>query len=135
MARSGPGRVNGGRPPRLGWGIVLAAVAANCTGLDPERGDSSARGDDTAAGEAVELVPGEDGLDYLDGPPPALCSVAIECDADIPDEPKIDCRMRVVAGDGRVDYDGIAGIERPSPSTGWSCATRTAGNARCACSA
>lgn len=117
MARRGSGRVRRAGPPRVGRGIAVAAVAANCTGLDPEWGDSSGRGDDTAAGEAVEEVPGEEGLDYLEGPAPALCSIEVDCDAEIPDEPKIDCRMRVVAGDGHVDYDGVAGIERRGRSS------------------
>ena len=40
-----------------------------------------------------------------------LCSITIDCDREIPDAPKLPCRVRVDDHDGVTQYDGWAGVE------------------------
>jgi hypothetical protein len=50
--------------------------------------------------------------------PPAVCELVIDCDgAEIPDEPKLGCALRIEDGRGEVLFDGPAGIERRGRSS------------------
>ncbi len=51
------------------------------------------------------------------GPPP-VCQISIECNGvTIPDEPKIACSLRIEDGNGGVEYDGAAFLERRGRSS------------------
>jgi len=52
-------------------------------------------------------VPGETGAE---GPEP-LCLLTLDCDQPVVNEPKVQCRFSVASGQGRVYYDGFAGVE------------------------
>lgn len=54
-----------------------------------------------------ETVPGDTGPE----PIPLLCSLSLTCESEIPDDPKVPCTFQVVDGQGRVAYDGRAGVE------------------------
>lgn len=56
----------------------------------------------------VDTVP-DPGSIY--GDPSLLCHLELTCDAPIVDDPKTDCGLVIVAGDGPLLYDGRAGVE------------------------
>lgn len=45
------------------------------------------------------------------GDPALLCSVEVQCEGNILDDPKIPCSMAIVSGDGVLLHDGPAGVE------------------------
>ncbi len=59
-------------------------------------------------GSELEEVPGG-GASYDEAEP--LCSIALQCDAEVPDAPKLPCRLRIDDHDGAARYDGWAGVE------------------------
>lgn len=50
-------------------------------------------------------------------PAPPLCRIELSCAADIADEPKIDCALRIADGLGATVYDDRAGLERRGRSS------------------
>jgi hypothetical protein len=61
--------------------------------------------------------PGHGAAQELETPAPLLCQIDLQCDQDIGDEPKIDCALRVLDGEGATIYDGRAGVERRGRSS------------------
>ena len=59
-------------------------------------------------GHVLEEVPGG-GVEYDEATP--LCSIALQCDAEIPDAPKLPCRLIIDDHAGSSQYDGWAGVE------------------------
>src|SRR5688572_29742408 len=73
-------------------------------------GDPAARHDAGA--------PTADAMADADTGPPPVCEVTLDCGgAEIPDEPKIECVIRVEDGRGELVHEGPAGVERRGRSS------------------
>ena len=49
--------------------------------------------------------------EQVGGTQAGVCSLDLRCPGEVPDEPKVDCELRVEDADGFVVYDGQAGVE------------------------
>lgn len=68
---------------------------------------------DTGAVSDTDTDTGEPDTDTgpYTGDPAQVCRVAVQCEGNILNDPKVPCTMQVVSGDGVPLYDGPAGIE------------------------
>jgi len=89
--------------------IVGLALLWGCPGGSGLLGDPTPGPDDDDSGGDDDSAP--------DPGPPPLCTIAVECPAPIPDEPKIDCMVAIHDGHGELQYDGPAAIERRGRSS------------------
>ncbi len=100
--------------------IVASLLACACVQpqvLSPGDTQDSVPGRDTALadtgpGEGPEIIPGWD-----TAPPTGLCEVALACEQEIPQDPKVPCTLSVRDDDGRLWYEGSAGVEKRGRST------------------
>lgn len=60
--------------------------------------------------------PNSDGVEPGQGPE-SLCQVHVECGGSILDDPKAPCKMQIFSGDGSLQYDGAAGLEKRGRSS------------------
>jgi len=101
--------------PLLGCGEGMGGHPGGAPDDDAALDDDLATDDD--AFDPVEYVPGATLEDVPDASQPGgtwlppLCSVEMWCEQDVPDEPKVPCRLRVTDDDGEPLYDGWAGVE------------------------
>ncbi len=88
---------------------ITTVAPSEDSGPDGAPRDSRQMDDSAASWLPTEHVPG-DTADWTQGEPD-LCHIQMDCDSDIPDEPKVECRFTVQTGNGRNLYDGWAGVE------------------------
>jgi len=106
----------GGATPAAGAGGMNPAAGAG--GMDPTAGVGGAAASGGAGGtNPVTIDAGTDA--DVSNPPGAmpLCIIALRCDGEIQDEPKIDCGLDIMSGDGAVVYTGRGGLERRGRSS------------------
>lgn len=65
---------------------------------------------DAGGGVGGSVIDG--GTDAGSDEPRVLCEITLQCDMDIADEPKTDCALRIATGDGVVEFEDRAGVER-----------------------
>jgi hypothetical protein len=86
---------------------------------------STPSGDDTQSppgdSSPLDSDPPSEPPEWIDGldtaPPAGLCEVVLECGREIPQDPKIPCAMTVHDDQGRLWYQGSAGVEKRGRST------------------
>ncbi|MES2638543.1 MAG: CotH kinase family protein [Myxococcota bacterium] len=66
---------------------------------------------DDSAGDSDSDTDTDVDTDAPTGDPTLVCNVAVQCDGNILNDPKVPCQMQVVSGDGVPLYDGPAGLE------------------------
>jgi hypothetical protein len=104
-----PLRLRGARPVIFGCLLSAACSRPSESGVPHDSSDSGHDTQDSTpwnGDTAIEHVPP---VDSVPGQP--MCSLTLDCGQTIPDEPKIDCVLRVVDGWGRTDWEGPAGVE------------------------
>jgi hypothetical protein len=103
---------------RLMRAALLALSGVLGAGCGSEPGDASgAAGAGGSGGSGGSGGGGADALYEPRGAPPALCRLELDCPAEIPDEPKLDCTFSVHDAAGATVYDSHAGLERRGRSS------------------
>jgi hypothetical protein len=71
----------------------------------------------STSGGSGDGTPGDGAAQELDTPAPLLCQIDMRCQEEIGDEPKTDCALRVLDGEGLIVYEDRAGVERRGRSS------------------
>jgi len=98
-------------PPRLiPWLPLLAAWLGGCAGGAGSLASLPLLDDDDSA-LAADDDDATDDDDDTPEPPPPLCLIRLDCPAEIPDEPKLDCFVEIEDGAGEIEYVGPMAVE------------------------